>query len=588
MHLRFSSLTFKLFVICFVFVLCCTTLLTQLAYVIVKSEIGKNNAYYVEEILYKVDEYLELSHTSLQTLLLAVQSAYDSGMDTSSELQPIMQRLYELNYNYIHNLYLIYPDRSIEGTSVLSRVFNEPLPERASLLALGRQDHLSVAASPTYRSTYSDWTVTLVKALGTPDDSLVAALDMDLRRIEQRLLQINRENGLNIAIVDAAGRLVAGQAGLQGLLDEQARILRLASFTSSELVNRHESLLRTTAADGQAITIRKHASAKFGWSILAIDDERLLARSLTPIRMYYIGFLIGGAGVSLLTAYVVARYLRGPLMRIMERMNQIRLGKLDVSVAMRRNDEFGVLSTTFDQMLGRIRELMSELHAEEALKRKAELQMLQAQINPHFLYNTLGSISNAVSLGKLDKVDPIIQALIRIMEYGLSDAEHPVTLREELDNVMDYMHIQRVRYNREFPLVLDVPDTLATLPVIRMLLQPIVENCIFHGYKGGRLEGGVRIAAQAGQGTLCITVEDRGAGMDEAKRARILERPLSQGRARDRIGLVNIHQRIRLRFGPAFGLTIASAPGEGTVVRIALPWPAFEHGGESTCASTVV
>ncbi|MFS0726697.1 cache domain-containing sensor histidine kinase [Paenibacillus sp. 1P07SE] len=580
MKLKFSSLTFKLFMICFTFVLCCTTLLTQLAYVAVKNEISKNNTLYVQEILAKTDEYLELSFTSLQTILFSVQSAYDGGLREPEALHPQMRRLYELNYNYIHNLYIIHPDYSISGTSLLSRVFNESLAEREPLVGLAREDALSISVSPTYRSTYAGWTVTLLKALDSGREAPVAALDMDMRRIEQRLLQINRESDISIAIIDASGRLVAGVPGLFGTYDEASHTLAFQGVSSQEIAAANNGTIKAATPEGRPLTINKHASARFGWSVISMHDEGMLARSLATMQRYYVFFLAGGMAISLLAAYAVTRFIRAPLQRIMLKMNQIRLGNLDVTIGMDRKDEFGVLSTTFDAMILRIRELLTELHQKEETKRQIEIQMLQAQINPHFLYNTLGSISNAVSLGKLDKVDPIIQSLIRIMEYGMSDVNHLVTLREELDNARDYLNIQNVRYNRLFPLETSIPETLMTSPVLRMILQPIVENCIFHGYKGGRIEGVIRISAVIDRQALCLTVEDEGEGMSQAKLESILNGRSAPGRARARIGMFNIHQRIRLRYGSSYGLQIESVKGEGTRVSIILPAYAEDNGGE--------
>lgn len=136
-------------------------------------------------------------------------------------------------------------------------------------------------------------------------------------------------------------------------------------------------------------------------------------------------------------------------------------------------------------MLQQIVELIRRAELHNELERKLEIQVLQSQINPHFLYNTLGSISNVIRLGQIEKVDVVIGSLISILEYGIADASEKVSLRQELQNVADYIAIQNIRYNRHFHLIENIEDGLMEFPVFRMLLQPIVENSIFHGYNGG-------------------------------------------------------------------------------------------------------
>ena len=571
LKLRFSSLAFKTFVLCFLFVFCCSTLLTQLAYVIIHKEISNNNQIYIQEILSKVDEYLELSFTSLQTILFSVQSAYDSGIKETDLLLPQMSRLYELNVNYIQNLYIIRQDLSISGVSVLSRVFNEALPERKALVDLAHDSYYSIVVSAPYQSTYSGWTITAVKALASDRQSIVAAVDMDMQRIKQRLLQLNRDNLLNILILDTEGHLVSGDPGQLSGYNPTTRKFQIQGLSSSDIASSHDRVINVEAASGESVVISKYPSERFGWSIISINDDRALKQSLARINKYYTWLLGITVLISVLGAFVVTRVIRKPLHRLMQKMNLVRSGNLDVSVSMERNDEFGVVSRTFDAMLQRIRELMSDLHKNEELKRKVEIQMLHSQINPHFLYNTLGSISNAVRLGKLDHVDPVIQSLTRIFEYGIGDVNHKVTLQEELQNVKDYLRIQNVRYNHEFTLDVEMPDNLSTTPVIRMMLQPIVENSVFHGYQGGRIPGIIRIKAEEADDCLMITVQDEGEGMDESRLRNILDSEFSPGHRRRRVGLKNIHQRLVLQYGSEYGLRVQSERGKGTRVLILLP-----------------
>ncbi|MNI50075.1 Sensor histidine kinase YpdA [compost metagenome] len=244
---------------------------------------------------------------------------------------------------------------------------------------------------------------------------------------------------------------------------------------------------------------------------------------------------------------------------------------MDVSVSLDRRDEFGEFSRTLDLMVRKIANLMDDREEANELKRRLEIQVLQSQINPHFLYNTLGSIGNVIGLGYYDKVDPIIRSLINILEYGIADAAEKVTLRDELNNVHDYILIQNIRYNKQFVIVEKIDPELYDFPVFRMLLQPIVENSLFHGYNGGQLSGEMIIAAFRDNGLTVIQVEDQGVGMSEDKAAELLIAGEKKSGSRMRIGLRNIHQRIQLYFGESYGLKVYSEQGKGTCIRAEFP-----------------
>jgi two-component system sensor histidine kinase YesM len=212
------------------------------------------------------------------------------------------------------------------------------------------------------------------------------------------------------------------------------------------------------------------------------------------------------------------------------------------------------------------------LNINKELQRKLEIQMLQSQINPHFLYNTLGSISNVVHLGQLDKVDPVIRSLIAILEYGIKDSSEKVTLRDELRNVRDYLQIQNIRYNKQFEWVEAIGPEHGNYPVFRMMLQPIVENSIFHGYEGGTISGPIYLATYEENRRFIVEVRDAGVGMPQPIVDRLLTAQSDESRpGRKRIGLYNIHARIRLQYGEPYGIRVSSTEGAGTTVRLELP-----------------
>ncbi|MFK7697694.1 histidine kinase [Paenibacillus sp. HJGM_3] len=572
----FSGLTWKLFLICFAFVLGSVSLISELSYRFVEKEIRANDSYYISQILSKVDQYLTLNFSSLQTLLFSVEFLVAEEGDRLDGIRDPLRKLFETNFDYVSNIYLIRQDLSIIGASPMTRTLDDPIPERQAIVDLAMRNRLQSVVSEPYKSTFSGWTVTMARYAAGSNPPIVVALDLDMRRLEDNLLRITRSESLNLALVNSQGMLVSGFQESKGLLDlyPEERTFSIGGIPATKLLASGKSYIPIENASGRPVTVTLQSTQRFNWIMVSISDDSRILRSLQKIEKNYFGLIAIGLLLSILVATVVTRYIRKPLAYLARKMNMIKLGRLDVQVALPRNDEFGDLSRTFDLMIGRIADLIRNLDDGKELQRRLEIQMLQAQINPHFLYNTLGSISNVVRLGQLDKVDPVIRSLISILEYGIADSSEKVTLRDELRNVRDYLQIQNIRYNKHFTLIEDIDEELLELPVFRMLLQPIVENAIFHGYAGGRVEGSLAIAAYRLDDKVAIEVKDEGVGMTEERRLLLLDPPPEDMRekgTRKRIGLYNIHERIRLNYGDSYGLSVISEPGRGTCVRALLP-----------------
>jgi len=505
-----------------------------------KDEVGKNVEIYTEQLIAKVDQYLQLSHVSLQTIIVSIEKSYLSVGDDAEKFKKQLAQLYDLNIEYVNNVYTIYEDLSITSGNILYNVFNEPILEREDFIEKARENPFLIMIHGPYRSKYSDWTVTMFKWVQGSNPPVVAALDLDLNKIAESLLKLNQDDVMDIYILTSTGEVVASNSGIA--------------------VNTFKDLSHV-----------KLQSEKFGWYIAVENNDLLLEKSLSKIQWVY--FVLIGVSIllSILTAAVTSRYIRIPLRYLTHKINLVREGDLRIRVGMKRKDEFGILSETFDDMIGRVAQLLDDAKEASDLRRRLELQVLQAQINPHFLYNTLGSISNVVSLGKYDKVDPIISSLIRILEYGISDMNKNVTLTEELGHLHDYITIQNIRYNQNFKVYEFIEPKLYTMLVFRMLLQPIVENSIFHGYRGGRISGEIHIHAVTEDADAVVDIIDFGRGMHPEQVQNVLNSESEHGRNRPKIGLFNIHQRIQILHGKPYGLHIITSPAEGTVVRMKLP-----------------
>ncbi|MFV0414585.1 MAG: sensor histidine kinase, partial [Oscillospiraceae bacterium] len=232
-------------------------------------------------------------------------------------------------------------------------------------------------------------------------------------------------------------------------------------------------------------------------------------------------------------------------------------------------------------MLQEIRDLMDNVVQEQKLKRDAEILSLQTQINPHLLYNTLASIRFLVFTGDKKTADNAILALIRLMKNTLSDAREFVTVENEFDLLQDYIQLQRLAFDRPVEVSVDVDDNILDCKIIKLLLQPVVENAFLHGLKPKAGSIQLCIAGKADQNDLVFTVEDNGVGFDTEKANYTDKDPASRS-----VGLRNVHNRIVLTFGEGYGLTVQSTLSEGTAVTLRIPlirskgeYSSYEHFG---------
>ncbi|MGE6663727.1 sensor histidine kinase [Paenibacillus xylanexedens] len=569
---RRISLPLKLFFIVFAFVLGCIILISQLSYRYVQKEIRTNDIFYTNQILDKVDQYFTVNFSSFQTILFSVETSVKANINNTEVIKKQLRELYELNSIYVSNIYLIKSDLSILGGSTPTRIFDEPLSERAPLFDAADKNRRTTFVSEPYKSKYSGWTVTMVRYLNGAPFPMAIAVDLDLNAIEETLFKINKQEQMNLALITATGKIIAGFSENKGPLNIQDHSFSIGETSAEEILDTTETNLQLYTNDGTPVSLLKKPTEKFNWTIISINDESRLKAALSRLETYYIELLAAGLLLSLFISFLVAKYIRKPLYTLKTKMKQVEQGILTTTVTINRNDEFGDLSRAFDRMLQQIVELIRRAELHNELERKLEIQVLQSQINPHFLYNTLGSISNVIRLGQIEKVDVVIGSLISLLEYGIDDASEKVSLRQELRNVADYIEIQNIRYNRNFNLIEDIEAGLMDFPVFRMLLQPLVENSIFHGYNGGGIEGPITIHAYREDSIVIIEVIDQGEGIPADKIKHILiSEPSEEEVKRKRIGLNNIHGRIRLHYGDQFGLDIISIPKEITLIRAVFP-----------------
>ena len=301
-----------------------------------------------------------------------------------------------------------------------------------------------------------------------------------------------------------------------------------------------------------------------GWrilSVIALDDIFPQIRILKErIYLFVILALVLGMIISLLLAWSVTQ----PLKQLSEEMGRIKSGNLDSKIESKRKDEVGILIDSYNYMIGEIKRLVNEVYEEKMAQKTAEIKALQAQINPHFLYNTLDTVNWMLLDRGEDDISDIILNLGDLMKYSISGSNNLVPLREEIKYVRSYLEIQKCRMEDRLDYSISVADNCIECKCPKLLLQPIVENAIKHGIEPLARSGRIEIEAFLGRGGLNILIKDNGKGMEEEEIENIIS-----GNAN--IGLNNVMKRIKLLYGQEYGLHIQSQKNEGTEVDLSIP-----------------
>jgi len=279
-----------------------------------------------------------------------------------------------------------------------------------------------------------------------------------------------------------------------------------------------------------------------------------------------------------LAAFLVTSGILRPLWQLYDATGEIAEGNFAVRTNAKTSDEVAVLSQGFNDMAGKMQELVDKVRDDEQKMRKADLRLLQEQINPHFLYNTLDTIVWLIECNEADQAVDMVVTLSDFFRIVLSKGKEFISIRMEEQHIRSYLQIQEARYSDIMDYRIAIDPSLYGYQIPKLTLQPIVENALYHGIKYKRSPGMITVTGEMCDGRIYFTVCDDGAGMDEADLLQLREDISKPCKETDRgFGLANVNERIRMYFGPEYGLTIDSTPGEGTKVTVMIPATLEDH-----------
>ena len=316
-----------------------------------------------------------------------------------------------------------------------------------------------------------------------------------------------------------------------------------------------------------------------GWKLAGVTSERGFYLN-NQKNLLFMGFIIGLLAyiLALVNAYISSR-ITTPIRKLEHSVNVIESGDLEAEVYIGGAEEIRHLGTSVQKMADRIRGLMQDIVTEHETRRRTEFDALQSQINPHFLYNTLDIIVWMIENEEKEKAVQIVTALGRFFRISLSRGRSIIPVKDELEHVRNYLMIQQNRFKNKFTYRVEADDAVLPMASVKLILQPIVENAIYHGMEFMDGDGEILVKAELKDGCTVMTVRDNGLGMTEETVEKLLsgEQPHAPSRRGSGIGVRNVHERIRIYFGEDYGLSIVSEPDEGTKVTIRMPAVPFDE-----------
>ena len=324
--------------------------------------------------------------------------------------------------------------------------------------------------------------------------------------------------------------------------------------------------------DGEKRIVSVKTVGYTGWKIVGVTplDGMSLNNIKTKLLMVFIiAFVL--FILSIINSYISTR-ITDPIKELEKAVNEIEQGNLEVEVRSAGSYEIQHLGTSIQSMARRIRKLMNDIVAEHESKRRSEFDTLQSQINPHFLYNTLDIIVWMIENEKQSEAVKVVTALARFFRISLSKGKSIIPVKDELEHVRNYLMIQHMRYKNKFTYDIEADEDVLELASLKLMLQPLVENAIYHGMEFMDGDGEILVRAWRREDDLYMSVSDNGLGMTQEQVERLFQAAdhTSSGRGSG-IGVKNVNERIKLYFGTGYGLEILSEPDEGTTVTAHLP-----------------
>jgi len=412
------------------------------------------------------------------------------------------------------------------------------------------------------------WVISMSRAVeitvGGSTEQAVLLIEMAYQGLEEVLDEVTLGNGGYIYLMDSKGEII---------WHPKYELIASGRVKENNLVAAgYDDGSREEIFNGTRQTVVTKTVGYTGWKLVGVIKGTGISLNMLKTRLFIVFVILLIIFIVILINSYISFRVTNPIRELEKSVKALEEGNLDADIYMGGSYEVQHLGKSVQDMKFRIKGLMQDIVNEHEEKRKSEFDSLQAQINPHFLYNTLDIIVWQIENEKQSEAVHTVTALARFFRLSLGKGKNIVTVKDEIDHVKNYLMIQHMRFKNKFDYEFDIAEDVLELPSLKLMLQPLVENAIYHGMEFMDGDGLIMVKAWQEENELYLSVADNGLGMTEDKVETILTGKSSSGNGRGSgIGVKNVNERIKLYFGEAYGITIDSEPDEGTTVIIHLP-----------------
>lgn len=485
-----------------------------------------------------------------------------------AEVQGVIA-MYENNHPEIAGILLVNEADQFVSNK-LEKIVRDPLTSEAWYRETVRHsDELRLISKPIGRNlkteyNYSaDQVLSFVKAVKDPETGSVlgvALLDLELSVIQRTIESVSLGKSGFVYITDQQGGIVYSPVN--------PAVYRIhPDWLESGYINMVKTI------HNRSYQIMQNRFEDIHWKIVGVFPLDESQSVVVKLQLYTVVVVLITLLMAVMISWFFTNSIINPVRKLRSLMKRVEEGEMQLRFHIRSKDEIGQLGHSFNKMVQEIERLIQLVYTEQKEKREAELKVLQEQIKPHFLYNTLDTIQWMAQDRKADDIVEMVGALTNLFRIGLSKGKETIRLAEELKHVESYLIIQMARYEGKLSCRIEADDELMDCTVLKLILQPLVENAIYHGIKMKKGKGMIRIEAVKREERLVLSVADDGVGIDAGALARINDGLKHAGNPefKSGYGLFNVNERIRLTYGAAYGIEVESEYGQGTRINVSLP-----------------
>ena len=538
------------------------------------AQMAENSQRVLAQVNLNLDAYLRRMMRLSDTAYYSVIKDADLAEEDLSEALDLR---YENNREALVSIALFSEEGDLIASAPLVGLKNSVNPEKESWFttAMDRIENLHFS-TPHVQNLFEDpdyqyrWVVSLSRQVEMTRagaiESGVLLVDMSFGGIEQICKDVDLSSTGYLYLIDGDGEIIyhpRQQLIYAGLLEENN--LAAAGYTDGS----HQETFGGTRREVTVKTV-----GYTGWKLVGVVPSENLWDNYGQLVLFFLFVVLFSVFLLVFVNLRLSEWITAPVKKLDRAVKELEHGSTEVDFDVGGPGEMEHLSHSVRSMVSTMRHLMDDIIEQEEQKRRSELEVLQSQINPHFLYNTLDSVIWMTENGRTDDAVVMLTSLARFFRISLSRGSSIIPIRDELEHARHYLTIQKMRYKNKFSATITAEDGVESLCTIKLIVQPILENAIYHGMAYADGDGEITVRAFRDGGDVLIEVSDNGPGMPEEVVESLLNPngpAAAAGAKGSGIGFRNVHRRIRLTFGADYGLTIFSEPDDGTTVRIRLP-----------------